>query len=161
QEAITHLTMGLEVLQTLPATSERARQELALQTALGPALMVVHGHASEEVERVYLRARELSQEVDDIAEHVRALMGLYAVFFVRANHAAVHALTGELLQLGQALQDSLVLLQTHAQEGESLLWQGKFALAQTHLEHAKSLYRPQQYDPSAYFFGHHPVVQNL
>jgi predicted ATPase len=23
------------------------------------------------------------------------------------------------------------------------------------------LYRPQRYDPSAYFFGHHPVVQNL
>ena len=161
QEAITHLTMGLEVLQTLPATSERARQELALQTALGPALMVVHGYASAEVERVYLRARELSQEVDDTAEHVRALMGLYAVFFVRANHAAVHALTGEILQLGQAIQDPLVLLQTYAQEGESLLWQGKFALARTHLEHAKSLYRPQQYDPSAYFFGHHPVVQNL
>jgi predicted ATPase len=24
-----------------------------------------------------------------------------------------------------------------------------------------SLYRPQRYDPSAYFFGHHPVVQTL
>jgi hypothetical protein len=46
-------------------------------------------------------------------------------------------------------------------EGESLLWQGQLALARTHLEHAKSLYRPQQYAPSAYFFGHHPVVQNL
>src|SRR5262249_45208853 len=125
QEAITHLTRGLEVLHMLPATAERARQELALQTALGPAFMVVHGHASNEVERVYLRARELSQEVNDTAAHVRVLMGLSAVFFVRANHAAVHALTGELLQLGQALQDPLLLLQTYAQEGESLLWQGQ------------------------------------
>ena len=54
-----------------------------------------------------------------------------------------------------------MLIQTYATEGESLLWQGKFALARTHLEHAMSLYRPQQYAPSAYFFGHHPVVQNL
>jgi predicted ATPase len=160
-EAITHLTQGLTVLTTLPHTPERARQELAFQTSLGPALMAVRGYASEEVEHVYLRARELSQEVDDTAERVRALMGLYVLFFVRANHEAVHALTGQLLQLGQTIQDPLVLIQTHAHEGESLLFQGKYALARTHLEHAKSLYRPQQYAPSAYFFGHHPVVQNL
>jgi predicted ATPase len=110
---------------------------------------------------VYLRARALSQEVDDTAERVRASMGLYVLFFVRSNHEAVHALTGELLQLGQTVQDPLVLIQTYTHEGESLGWQGKFALARTHLEHAKSLYRPQRYDPSAYFFGHHPVVQNL
>jgi len=160
-EAIAHFTQGLAILKTLPHTPERARQELAFQTSLGPALMAVRGYAAEEVEHVYLRARELSQEVDDTAEHVRALMGLYVLFFVRANHEAVHALTGELLQLGQALQDPLVLIQTYAHEGESLLWQGQFALARTHLEHAKSLYRPQRYAPSAYFYGHHPVVQKL
>jgi class 3 adenylate cyclase/predicted ATPase len=160
-EAIAHLTQALAVLKPLPPTPERARQELALQTSLGQALIAVRGYASAEVEHVYLRARELSQEVDDTAEHVRALMGLYVLFFVRANHEAVHALTSELLQLGQAIQDPLVLIQTYAHEGESLLFQGKYALARTHLEHAKSLYRPRQYNPSAYFFGHHPVVQNL
>src|SRR5882724_2500805 len=160
-EAIAHFTQGLAILKTLPHTPERARQELASQTSLGPALMAVRGYAAEEVEHVYQRARALSQEVDDTAEHVRALMGLYVLFFVRANHEAVHALTGELLQLGQTVQDPLVLIQTYAHEGESLLWQGQCALARTHLEHAKSLYRPQQYAPSAYFFGHHPVVQNL
>lgn len=160
-EAIAHLRQGLAVLTTLPPTPERTRQELALQTALGLALMVVYGYGADEVEHVYLRARELSQAVDDTAERVRALMGLYVLFFVRANHEAVHALTGELLQLGQTVQDPLVLIQTYAHEGESLLWQGQFALARTHLEHAKSLYRRQRYDPSAYFFGHHPVVQNL
>jgi predicted ATPase len=123
--------------------------------------MAVRGYASEEVEHVYLRARELSQEVDDTAERVRALMGLYVLFFVRANHEAVHALTGEILQLAQALQDPLVLIQTYAHEGESLGWQGKLVLARTHLEHGMSLYRPQHYAPTAYFFGHHPVVQNL
>jgi predicted ATPase len=160
-EAISHLTKGLELLQTLTHTSERARQELAFQTALGQALITVRGYASEEVEHVYLRARALSQEVDDPVERVRALMGLYAVSFVRANHEAVHALTGEILQLRQIVQDPLALMQTYTQEGQSLLYQGKFALARAHLEHAKSLYRPQQYVPSAYFFGHHPVVHNL
>jgi predicted ATPase len=161
EEAVAHLTQGLTVLTTLPPTPARARQELALQTALGQALIAVRGYASEEVEHVYLRARELSQEVDDPAEHVRALMGLYVFFYVRANHEAVHAMTSELLQLGQTVQEPLVLVQTYTHEGESLAWQGNLALARTHLEHAKSLYRPQRYDPSAYFFGHHPVVQTL
>jgi predicted ATPase len=160
-EAVAHCTQGLAVLTTLPHTPERARQELAFQTSLGQTLIAVHGYAAEEVEHVYRQARALSQEVDDTAEQVRALMGLYAVFHVRANHEAVHALTGELLQLGQAAQDPLVLIQTYATAGASLLMQGQFALARTRLEHALSLYRPQRDDPSAYFFGHHPVVQNL
>ena len=80
----------------------------------------MRGYAAEEVEHVYLRARALSQEVDDTAERVRALMGLYVLFFVRSNHAAVHALTADLLQLGQTIQDPPVLVQTYTHEGESL-----------------------------------------
>jgi predicted ATPase len=38
-EAVSHLTQGLEVLQTLPDTSERAQHELLLQTTLGPAVV--------------------------------------------------------------------------------------------------------------------------
>jgi len=160
-EAISHLRTGLALLQTLPETPERARKELASQTSLGQAFMAVCGYAAEEVEHVYLRARELSQEVGDTAEHVRALLGLHAVFFVRANHEVVTALTGEILPLAQAVQDPLALIQTYATEGESLFYRGKLALARTHLEHALSLYRPQRYAPSAYFYGHDPVVQNL
>jgi predicted ATPase len=36
-ESVAHLTQGLAVLKTLPHTPERARQEQALQTSLGPA----------------------------------------------------------------------------------------------------------------------------
>src|SRR5207249_4692843 len=43
QEAITHLTTGLEVLTTLPETRERSQQELAVQMTLGMALRVTKG----------------------------------------------------------------------------------------------------------------------
>ena len=43
QEAITHLTKGLEHLQPLPDTSERAQRELALQLGLGSAFIVSQG----------------------------------------------------------------------------------------------------------------------
>src|SRR5712691_8269310 len=57
QEAVGHLTKGVEVLQTLPDTPERTQQDLLLHVALGVSLMAVKGRAAPEVERVYTRAR--------------------------------------------------------------------------------------------------------
>src|SRR5262249_13442843 len=68
-EAIADLRQGLALLQPLTHTREHARQELAFQTALGQALIAVRGYGAAEVEHVYLRARALSQEVDDPVEH--------------------------------------------------------------------------------------------
>jgi predicted ATPase len=45
QEAIAHLSKGLELLTTLPDTPERAQQELTLQIALGMPLMATKGFA--------------------------------------------------------------------------------------------------------------------
>src|SRR5438876_1164749 len=62
-EAISHFTKGLEVLKTLPDTSERAQQELALQIALGAPLIATKGHGALEVGTVYARALELCRRV--------------------------------------------------------------------------------------------------
>src|SRR5262249_48383884 len=45
-EAISHLTKGLALLKPLPATPECAQQELALQIALGPALLATKGYGA-------------------------------------------------------------------------------------------------------------------
>jgi predicted ATPase len=92
QEAISHSTKGLELLITLPDTSERAQQELLLQTTLGPALMAVKGHAAPEVERAYARARALCQQVGDTSQVVPVLYGLWAFHFVRAELQTAHEL---------------------------------------------------------------------
>src|SRR5262249_10567389 len=49
-EAISHLTKGLELLQTLPDTPTRAQQELTLQITLGIPLIATRGFAAPEVE---------------------------------------------------------------------------------------------------------------
>ena len=59
QEAVVLARRGLELLETLPDTPERARKELALQITLGPALMATKGWTAPEVERTYTRAHEL------------------------------------------------------------------------------------------------------
>ena len=53
REAINLLSRGLELLQTLPNTPERLRQELTLQSALGPALSVTKGYGALEVATTY------------------------------------------------------------------------------------------------------------
>src|SRR5262249_38265548 len=64
-EAISHLTTGIELLQTLPETPERTQQAMALHLALGAALQVTKGFAVPEVEQAYPRARELCQQVGE------------------------------------------------------------------------------------------------
>jgi predicted ATPase len=64
-ETVAHLMKGLELLATLPDTPERAQQELAIQTTLGPALAAVKGFAAPEVLHAYTRARALCQQMGD------------------------------------------------------------------------------------------------
>ena len=84
-EAISHLTKGLEVLKTLPQTPERTQQELMLQLALGAALMAIKGDAAPEVEKVYIRARELCQHIGDAWLRFSALAGLFRFYLLRGE----------------------------------------------------------------------------
>ena len=45
QEAVTHLTQGIALLAQWSETPERTQQELVLQVALGPGLMVIKSTA--------------------------------------------------------------------------------------------------------------------
>ena len=75
-EAAHHLSKGLALLKTLPATPERDQQELLLQAALGASLMAMKGFGASEVERAYARARELSEQVGETSQFGLVLFGL-------------------------------------------------------------------------------------
>ena len=78
QEAISHVTTGLSLLQTLPETLARQQQELALQLALGTATLTVRGYAAPEVEAAYTRARVLCQKLGDTQDVFPVLyLGFY------------------------------------------------------------------------------------
>ena len=84
-EAIAHLTRALALLQLLPETIERDRQELQLQTDLGVCTKITKGFAAAEVEQVYLRARELCESVGDPISWACVLWGLHSVYSVRGT----------------------------------------------------------------------------
>ena len=109
-EAISHLTKGLELLNTLPDTSERTLQELSLQTNLGPALMATKGFGAPEVQHAYDRARELCRQVGETPQLFPVLRGLSTFYIVRAELQTAHELAEELLRLAQRAQDPAMLV---------------------------------------------------
>jgi TOMM system kinase/cyclase fusion protein len=152
-EAIGHLTKGLELLKSLPDTPERARQELVLQTMLGPALMNVKGQAAPEVSQTYARARELCQQVGEAPQLFPVLWGLWYFYEVRAELQTARELGEQLLGLAQSAQDSALLLAAHRALGQNLTFLGELSLARTHLEQGMTLYDPQQHRALAFLYG--------
>jgi class 3 adenylate cyclase len=75
KEAIGHLTAGLAQLAQLPETTERAKQELALQRLLGQASFATRGYTSPEATRAFSRARELCTAIGDGATILPVLAG--------------------------------------------------------------------------------------
>jgi predicted ATPase len=144
QEAVSHVTQGLEVLHALPETPERTHQELALYLTLGPALSTTRGAGAPEVERVYVRACELCRQVGDTPQLFQALWGLWYVHLTRGQWQQACARGEELLGVAQQLHDPLLRLEAHRTLGNTLQYLGEFRLAHTHMQQALALYDPQQ-----------------
>jgi len=113
QEAISLLTKGLTLLKALPDTSERDRQELILQIALGAPLIAIRGYRTPEVEKVYIRARELCQQLEETPQLFSALFGLRAVYVAQGDYRTARGLAEQCLHLAQSMQNATLLLLAH------------------------------------------------
>jgi class 3 adenylate cyclase/DNA-binding winged helix-turn-helix (wHTH) protein/tetratricopeptide (TPR) repeat protein len=142
-EAVGHLTKGLELLKTLPETPERIQQELMLQLALGPQLLMIKDHAAEEVEQTFTRAYELCQHVEG-QQHFSALVGLWRFYSARARLQTAHELAERCFALAGRLQDAVLLQEAHVMMGSTLCHLGELVLARAHLEQGIALYDRQR-----------------
>jgi predicted ATPase len=157
-EAISHLTTGLGVLQTLPETAERNQQELLLQVTLGPALMNTKGFAASEAEHAYARARELCRSVGDTPQLFSVLRGLWQFYNGRGAYQAAREVGEQCLQLAKQGRDTARLLEAHHTLWTTPFLMGDLFLARTHLEQGLVLYDPQQARALAVLYGHDPGV---
>jgi predicted ATPase len=157
-EVIAHLSKGLALLQAMPDTPENRRQELAIHTALGPALIATRGYADAEVERTYTRARLLCEQTGDAPPLFAVLRGLWNCYVVRAELQSARALGEQLLAIAQPAQESALLVEAHRALGTTLLFLGELAPARAHLEAGIASYDPQQHRPLALRFGADPGV---
>ncbi|MBI4563061.1 MAG: AAA family ATPase [Candidatus Rokubacteria bacterium] len=141
-EAITHLTRGLELLETIRDASERAPHELALRLALGAALIPTVGYAAPDVENAYARARELCGQMGKAPQLFPAMYGLFQFSLVRGELQTASALAEQLLRLAQNAQDPELFLGGHLASGIASVWSGNLGPAREHLEQGVALYDP-------------------
>ncbi len=157
-EAVSHLTKGLEVLQTLPETPERIQHELTFHITLGAPLMATKGYGAAEVEQCYTRAWELSRQVGESPQLFPVLGGLHRFYLLRAELQTAQELSGKFLSLAQHVQDPELRLEAHRVLWQTLAWFGEFPLARAYLEQGMALYDAQQHHSHAFLYVRDPGV---
>jgi predicted ATPase/class 3 adenylate cyclase len=158
-EAVSHLTIALDLLPALAESRERSQQELGVQMTLGIALAATRGGGDPEVERLYTRARALCERVGEPLQLFRVLWGLWRVYYQRGEYQTQRSLGEQLLRLAQRLYDPDLLLEAHHALWATLFFGGELAAAWPHLEQGLRLYEPQRHRAHATLYsGHDPGV---
>ena len=137
-EAIQHFSEGVRVARLLPDPAARARKELDLQMALGPALMATRGYAAPECLEVFTRADALVASVGTVSEQLDVLLGLFNVHYGRAEIerslevARAHLALSEKHGSGES--------RAHCLLGQSYSAMGAFAEAKQHFDKALAMF---------------------
>ncbi|MEE9209469.1 MAG: adenylate/guanylate cyclase domain-containing protein [Kiloniellales bacterium] len=161
-EAIAHLNKGIALLDTLPASPERVRTEIALQTVLGVALGQAEGGSSPNVHRTYSRMRELCEQAGDTSGLYAATWGLWYNKQYSVQFEAARDLSEELLALSRGQEDTGLVLQAHHAAWTTNLTRGAVVSALEHAEHGQRLYDIHEHGSHAFRFGgHDPGVCSL
>ncbi len=159
QEAILHLRTGLDLLPALPDSPVRQQHELALRTALGPALIATQGYANPEVEHMYTRARELCESMGETSAYFPVLWGLWIFYNNRGSFDTARELADQLLRFARQARDDTLLLQAYHALGNTLFWCGEFQAAQNIMDQGIALYNAEQHRGQALRYGgHDPAV---
>jgi class 3 adenylate cyclase/tetratricopeptide (TPR) repeat protein len=135
-EAISHFTKGLELLERLPASEWRQRQELDLWLGLSPAYIATRGFSTSDVEQAALKARELCEVLGNTEGAAYARMSKFAVHLVRAElpQAVLEAKAG--LELSREIRDPQLQALFNFLIGDAYYWAGRFSASQSHLDQA-------------------------
>jgi predicted ATPase/class 3 adenylate cyclase len=160
-EAIDHFGKALELVVTLPDSSERLQREIDLQLALGGASISAKGHAAPETGRAYARAHELCQHVGDPGRLFPLLFGRWVFHLVRAEHAAAQGIAVQLLRSAEREGDPAGLIVGHRAAGISSLWRGELVEARRHLERMLASYDPERHGSLVSLYAYDPRLAGL
>ena len=125
-EAISHLTKGLKLLETLEASPERDARELELLGPLGTAYIASRGYAAPEVGPVFRRARALCERVGQTPQLFAMMWGNFAFHIVRGDFRVCTELADEAMAFGERLNDPGILMEALFLKGLTRLYRGRF-----------------------------------
>jgi len=161
KEAAEQLSRAQSLLDTLPATVERRREQITLQIELSNALIHTKGHASPETKVSFEKARLLIANAEKQGEPPDDPLLLFSVlygFWVANRMAFKGAIACELAEqfvdLAQQQSGTAPRMIGHMMLGISLVLVGVPSEGRKHLDQAIELYEPSDHRALATRFGH-------
>ena len=142
-EAISQLTQGLKILQTLPESEHRDQLELAFQTALSPVLMAARGWSAPEVGTAIERAQQLCSKYGTLEDQFFVMWGLWGWRVIRADLDLCEGISREIMQLVEKSADGQKLLpEAYWVVGCTAYYKGDFSSGLALLEQGLELTNP-------------------
>jgi predicted ATPase len=161
KEAAEQLALAQSLLESLPSTEERRREQIKLQIELSNALIHTKGHASPETKASFEKARLLIANAEKQREPLDDPLLLFSVLygFWVANRMAFKGETAcelaqQFLDLAGDQSAAAPRMIGHMMLGISLVLVGNLSEGRTHLDQAIALYEPAQHRVLATRFGH-------
>jgi predicted ATPase len=144
-EAIAHLTKGLELIDSLPASSERISLEIDFRLALGTPLFATQGHTSVEAQAAHTRAKELCAGAGDTPELFHSLVGLWNYYSTRPDQETASELSRELFNLAAKLGSDEFRLLAELAACINCYHSGRYTSAPSHAARVRVLYDPERH----------------
>jgi class 3 adenylate cyclase/predicted ATPase/DNA polymerase III delta prime subunit len=158
-EAIKHFRRALSLLSKQPDTVERSRNELAILSRLGPALMSIHGWASPEVRVAFEKAAVVAKRIGNSVELAPPLLGLWLYHTSLGQLQRAEGIGVDMFEIARKSDSHDVLLQAHHAAFPIPWFRGALAEANRHIEALLALYDEARHDQHRYvYLGHDPAV---
>ncbi len=161
QEAVLQATKGLALVETLPRSPARFSHELPLQTILVSGLMATKGHASQQLEQAFLRARDLCEQAGDVKQLLSVLLGLFRFSNTRGELQTAYEYAEACLALAGKEQNAEFLFDASYAAGTNAFYRGALMEAQSQIEQGLLPYDPEQHQTYVLKYGFNPYVSCL
>jgi len=158
QEAVSLARRGIELIEKLPSTPEVVSKALCLHLTLGVPLIAIEGYASPNVGRVYLKARELNDQLGDTPDISEVLWGLWTFHTLSADFAAARNISEEFLRLSERLPYPGLAMRAHWTMETTFTHLGDFEQALDHFGKALAVYDPTQHRDDSFLYALNPGV---
>jgi class 3 adenylate cyclase/tetratricopeptide (TPR) repeat protein len=136
QEAVEQARRGIELLEAMPESPQRAAQEVALQSILGTALLSIHGYTDARVRKVFTRAQDLCEQIGDAPQLFQVAVGLWMYYIITAQFDEAYGLSQRLLRIAETTDNPAQHLQARYCQAFILYYRADFLTAKSHLETA-------------------------
>ena len=160
-EAIGHLSKGVELVLTQPASQQRDRIELDLRVSLTTPIIATHGWGGPEFAEAYRQAVDLCDRVDDPDLLSRALYMQWGYGTWTARHRIAEQAATRMLAMAEARGQRVARLMGHGLLGRVQCYIGDIQEGRRNIELSLALADPVQDAVLAMKYGQDPIMAGL